>query len=311
MIEKKQENKREPFMKTVLSHHLDKINSKYKFRQVVLLLIIPPSLLLLILFLKVFLSQKQTTNSETLSSSTYIPLAVGSCLGDEWFSSWARTEDIFVVFGLKETFDDIPSLTVGKVGWNVPSLSHAVDTEKSWLGKVDTIIYDHELWDKTPLEEKENLPAAIEKSAAGLKQDGVELIVGASWKSVLRNGVSLSASQVIYAQGNIDWDAYIDKEMIYQLALQTDNFGVNATGLRSEFPESYVSFFKSIAKTAREANPDIKLWPVLDARTASSKELYQMMTDLNPFVDGVTIMGCDEQAKSTIEEFISLIREAR
>lgn len=81
-----------------------------------------------------------------------IPIAVGMFMETDWFETWANKDDIIVFFG--EDFSKIPKPDVGKVGWNIPSFDKVIKLEDQWKDKLSVILYDYEMWDKTPQNEK-------------------------------------------------------------------------------------------------------------------------------------------------------------
>jgi hypothetical protein len=220
-----------------------------------------------------------------------MPIAVGQGMGSEWFESWATEDDIMVFFG--DNFDQIPELRKGKIGWNVPSFAHVIETESEWSGKIDVIVYDYEMWDKTPEEEKRNPDWASQRAHKFANERNCVLIQGSSWNMVTDK------------DPDIFWGK-VDKEKLQAIAKNVDNYGFNATGLRKESPEGYIEWFKTCSDYAREVNPDIKLWVMLDARNQSAEEMYDMIKQLEDHASGITIMG---KEKEIISEFISKIRQ--
>lgn len=219
-----------------------------------------------------------------------MPLAVGSGVGTEWFESWAREDDIVVFFG--DNFAKIPQPRKGKVGWNVPSFAHVIETEEQWRGKIDVILYDYEMWEKTPDEEKKNPDWASKRAQQFCNERNLLLLQGSSWNMVTDR------------DPNIPWGK-IDKEKLQTIAKNVDHYGFNATGLRKESPESYIEWIKQLSNYAREANPDIKIWAMFDVRNQTTEEMYKIAKQLEEYIDGISIMGNE---KEIISEFISNLR---
>jgi hypothetical protein len=257
--------------------------------------------------LSIFQRDKKAPSDQEVKSTDFsgIPIAVSAGYGADWFESWAQKDDILIVFGEEFDFSETPQPSVGKVGWNVPNFSSVARTEDSWEDKVDVIIYDYETWEKTPEEEKRDSGYISRQAQEYVNERGMELIYGTSWQVAVRK---ISAQKVTEMGGDIVWEEYIDEDKIRDIVRNVNNFGVNATALRREFPESYVDFFNTVAEVAKEANPEIKLWPVVNAVDQSAREMFQMIEDLGDNVDGVAVMS-GRQDKETVEEFISLLRQ--
>ena len=175
----------------------------------------------------------------------------------------------------------------------------------NWKDKVDIVIYDYEKWTKTPPEEQNDPESTAINAQSFVDQRGKELIFGTSWRMAVQG---LSADQIIAAQGKIDWDSYLDKDRIGKIVANVKNYGVNATGLRVEFPDAYIDFFNAISSYAISVNPNINLWPVLDARNQTAGEMNQMYQSFKGNTKGLIIMGTANETK-VVEEFLQLIRK--
>lgn len=236
-----------------------------------------------------------TQNEQVLSGATAVPVAVSMYMGVPKFETIAGADDMLVMFG--DRFDAIPNPKTGKVGWNVPSFNHVIETQSKWKGKIDVILYDYEMWEKTPEEEKRNPAWASQRAQEFCNANGIMLIQGVSWKTITtRRGASS-----VYGK--------IDKVKVQTIAKYVDNLGLNATGLRREYGQAYVDWVKEAVGYAKEVNADIKIWPVLDPRSQTVSEMYDMYTQLRASMDvgGITLMGGKKEAK-TIAEFIHKIR---
>lgn len=237
-------------------------------------------------------------------SLSEIPIGVAATLGEEWFATWARENDMLVVFGNRERFDNLPRPLVGKVAWNVASMAHARETKELWQGNVDVLIYDYELWEQTPQEERDDPDAASRGAQALADEASVTLIMGTSWRVASKD---LATQMIRENAGEIDWSGHINRETLGAVAKNVGNYGTNATGLRAEYPEAYRAFFDAISEYVRSINPTIGLWPVLDARNQSAEEMYELLNDLTVPPAGVVIMGGPED-REAIEELVGLMR---
>lgn len=249
-------------------------------------------------------SESLQTTSVAISSSTSLstlPIGVSVGTSNQWFESWAGSNDILIAFSNNLATSSKPSK--GKLGWNNPSFANIKQTENQWRGKVSIILYDYETWEKTPADEQTNPEQTAKNVQEYADQKGVDIIIGASWKMVTLKGASKKAQ---VDPTNINFATLVDKEKIQAIAKYAKNFGVNAVGLRNASPDAYVEFFNLVAAYAKEVNPNIKLWPVLDARSQSADKMLEMVNKLQGNVDGVMIMGND---KSVISGFITLLRK--
>jgi len=229
-----------------------------------------------------------------------LPVAVAGTVKMNWAGDLGSKHDITIYFG--DNFEKMKRPVLGRVGWNVPDFGHVIETESQWKGKVDVIIYDYETWEKTPAGEKDD-PGRAAKTAQKFVDDrGLELILGASFKMVTLPGAAKKIRE-----GNFVWSEIIDKNKVQAIAASVKNFGVNAVGLRNEFPDYYVEFFNTVAAYAREANPNVSLWPVIDARGNTAQNMDKMVKDFGENVQGITIMGGAED-QETISDFMSLMR---
>lgn len=238
---------------------------------------------------------KKQTNSPpgviTNKTLKYLPIAVGKGVGTDWFSSWAREDDMLVYFQ-----SDLNTITVpskGKVGWNNPSFANVIETESQWKGKVDVILYDYELWEKTPEDEKADPGSASKKAQQYADQNNIMLLMGSSWKMVTSRDPS-----IVYGR--------INKEKIQTIARNVKNYGFNASGLRRTDDESYLTWFKTCASYAREANPSIKIWFMVNSQDQTASEMLSMTNKLVGAIDGISIMGNNRKSITT---FVSQIRQ--
>jgi hypothetical protein len=243
--------------------------------------------------------QQPITASTSLSD---LPIGVSISLGNQWFESWAGANDILVTFSDSLITSSKPAK--GRLGWNNPSFANIKQMENQWQGKVDIILYDYETWEKTPQDEQADPQKTAQEVQAYADEKQVTIIIGASWKMVTKEGASRQARENL---SNINFADLIDKEKVQAIARHAKDFGVNASGLRSASPDSYIVFFKLVASYAQEVNPTIKLWPVLDARNQSADQMRQMIKDLGGYLNGIMIMG-SAQDKPVISQLISLLR---
>ena len=243
--------------------------------------------------------QQPITASTSLSD---LPIGVSISLGNQWFESWAGANDILVTFSDSLITSSKPAK--GRLGWNNPSFANIKQMENQWQGKVDIILYDYETWEKTPQDEQADPQKTAQEVHAYADEKQVTIIIGASWKMVTKEGASRQARENL---SNINFADLIDKEKVQAIARHAKDFGVNASGLRSASPDSYIVFFKLVASYAQEVNPTIKLWPVLDARNQSADQMRQMIKDLDGYLNGIMIMG-SAQDKPVISQLISLLR---
>ncbi|MFH1668101.1 MAG: hypothetical protein ABH884_03730 [Candidatus Komeilibacteria bacterium] len=224
------------------------------------------------------------------------PIAVGMGMGTDWFETWANENDIIVFFG--EDFSKIPEPDIGKVGWNTPSFNKVIETENQWQGKLDAILYDYEMWDKTSQEEKNDPDWAVKRAQNFANERNMLLIQGSSWKMVTERDRS---GETFFG--------IIKVETLQSIARNVDNYGFNAVGLRKESPQDYIKWFIQCSNYAREVNPNIKMWFMLDARNQTADEMYDMFLEVNKDVEisGISIMGTRQDQK-TVEELISKLR---
>ena len=245
-----------------------------------------------------------TSTASTITANLKnIPIAVGFQLGVDWFNSWATKNDLMVIFGVN--FTDTTHPKTGQLAWNAPSFTNVMSSVNQWKGKVNTVLYDYETWEKTPASEQADPAQAARTAQSFCDANGIQLIMGASWKMVTVKG----AAKIL--RGNpagVNWSGIIDKAKIQSIAKSVRSFGVNASGLRRENPEQYIDFFNLVASYAKEVNPTIKLWPVLDARSQSADKMLEMVNKLQGNIDGVTIMG-NEKDKAVISSLISMLRK--
>jgi hypothetical protein len=219
----------------------------------------------------------------------YIPFAVQSSVGVDWFNTWARPNDMLVTFG--DDFTNTPNPTVGKVAWNVPSFQHAIDMEPYWSGKIDSILYDYETWNKTPEDEKSNPDWASSRAQLFSTEHNLLLVQGSSWRMV--------------TTPNGGWGA-VKGTTVTSIAKNVDNFGLNAAELRRVDPSGFIQWMLSVNSYAVQANPDIKIWLMLDARNQTASDMYNMVQQLNTInIGGISFMGGD---KDIISSFISMMR---
>ena len=231
----------------------------------------------------------------------YPAIAVGYPTGNDWFQTWAKDTDVIITFGESPDFQKITKPVHGKVGWNSPDFSNIMATQSLWQDKIDMVIYDYEKWDKTPPEEQNDPEATAKKAQSYIDQAGKELIFGTSWRMATQG---ISVDQIIASQGIIDWDQYLDKDRIAKIVANVKNYGVNATGLRTEFPQAYSDLFNALSSFALSVNPNINLWPVLDARNNTAEAMYSIYQSFTYPVKGIMIIGTINE-KDIINQFIT------
>ncbi|OGC46265.1 hypothetical protein A2V49_04665 [candidate division WWE3 bacterium RBG_19FT_COMBO_34_6] len=277
--------------------------SKFKknFISIFLLAIV---LIITIFTLKQFISNDKTKDNNPITEKTTSRPAIGvaSMQDNDWFNTWANKDDMTVYFGNELDFSQIKRPPIGKVAWNVPNFSTVIKTKNLWLNKIDVIIYDYEMWDNTPQDEKDN-PDVVAKTAQSFAdENSKEFIFGTSWRMAVSG---ISVTEIRKANGNIDWSKYLDKDRIMKIVSNVNNYGVNATGLRDEFPNAYVDFINAITDYAVQVNPDINIVPVLDTRSTSAEEMFNMYKSFKSDVKLILIMGTVKD-QPNINKFINI-----
>lgn len=244
-----------------------------------------------------------TSPISTSKSLSTLPIGVSVGMSNQWFESWATSNDILIAFS-----NNLPTTTKpskGKLGWNNPSFANIKQTESQWLNKVNVILYDYETWTKTPQDEQANPEQTAKDIQQYADQKGVELVFGTSWKMITVKGASQQARNNL---SSLNFSELIDIAKVQAIARNVKNFGVNASGLRQASVDAYIAFFNTAATYAKEVNPTIKLVPVLDARSESAEQLVDMIKKLGNNIDSVMIMGTAKE-QSVIDQLITLLRK--
>ncbi|MFH1896258.1 MAG: hypothetical protein ABH814_02155 [bacterium] len=259
-------------------------------------------LALVFLFKGSFFTLKTTEDAYQNQDSNLssVRVAVGAGVGADWFETWARFDDILVVFGDNPKISDPPK--VGLQGWNTPSFDNVLNFQGNNLPKV--ILLDFEMWDKTSAQEKTDVAWAAKRAETYAKDNGLEFVFGTSWRI---NVESISVEEIRSSVGRINWAEYLNESNIANIASNVGRYGINATGMRAEDAQQYVDFFNACAQYATEINPNIKLWPVLDARNQSAAEMVDSLRQFQGNIEGVVIMGGRDDT-GVISEFLSTIR---